>query len=122
MIAKAVKGTSFKGAVSYDLDPEKGALLDTNMAGETPAELAAEFEAIRDLRPGVTKAVLHVSLSAAPGEQLSDEQWRDIGQQFRAGMDLDHNPIRPHPAHRHRPRPHPPRGQPDRLRGPGRQR
>ena len=91
MIAKAVKGTSFKGAVSYDLDPEKGALLDTNMAGETPAELAAEFEAIRDLRPGVTKAVLHVSLTAAPGDQLSDEQWRDIGQQFRAGMGLDHN-------------------------------
>ena len=91
MIAKAVKGTSFKGAVSYDLDPEKGAVLDTNMAGETPAELAAEFAAIRDLRPGVTKAVLHVSLSAAPGDQLSDEQWRAIGQQFRAGMDLDHN-------------------------------
>ena len=91
MIAKAVKGTSFKGAVSYDLAPEKGAVLDTNMAGETPTELAAEFEAVRNLRPGVTKAVLHVSLSAAPGEQLSDEQWRDIGQQFRAGMDLDQN-------------------------------
>ena len=91
MIAKAVKGASFKGAVSYDLDPEKGVFLDTNMAGETPAELAAEFAAIRDLRPGVTKAVLHVSLSAAPGDQLSDEQWREIGQQFRAGMGLDHN-------------------------------
>ena len=91
MIAKAVKGTGFKGAVSYDLDPEKGALLDTNMAGETPRELAAEFGAIRDLRPGLTKAVLHVSLSAAPGEQLSDEQWREIGQQFREGMGLDQN-------------------------------
>ena len=91
MIAKAVKGASFKGAVSYDLDPEKGALLDTNMAGETPLNSRPSSRAIRDLRPGVTKAVLHVSLSAAPGEQLSDEQWRDIGQQFRAGMDLDHN-------------------------------
>ena len=56
-----------------------------------PAELAAEFGAIRDLRPGLTKAVLHVSLSAAPGEQLSDDQWRAIGQRYRAGMDLDHN-------------------------------
>ena len=91
MIAKAVKGASFKGAVSYDLDPEKGVFLDTNMAGETPAELTAEFEAIRDLRPGLGKAVLHVSLTAAPGDQLSDEQWREIGQQFRAGMGLDHN-------------------------------
>ena len=71
--------------------PEKGALLDTNMAGETPRELAAEFGAIRDLRPGLGKAVLHVSLSAAPGEQLSDEQWREIGQRYLAGMDLDQN-------------------------------
>ena len=91
MIAKAVKGTGFRGALAYDLAAEKGELLDTNMAGETPRELAAEFGAIRALRPGLTKAVLHVSLSAAPGEQLSDDQWRDIGQRYLAGMDLDHN-------------------------------
>ena len=91
MIAKAVKGKGFRGALAYDLAPEKGEVLDTNMAGETPRELAAEFGAIRDLRPGLTKAVLHVSLSAAPGDQLSDEQWRDIGQRYLAGMDLDHN-------------------------------
>ena len=91
MIAKAVKGKGFRGALAYDLAPEKGALLDTNMAGETPRELAAEFGAIRALRPGLTKAVLHVSLSAAPGDQLSDEQWREIGQRYLAGMDLDHN-------------------------------
>ena len=86
MIAKAVKGTGFRGALAYDLAPEKGALLDTNMAGETPRELAAEFGAIRALRPTLGKAVLHVSLTAAPGEQLSDDQWRDIGQQYLAGM------------------------------------
>ena len=86
MIAKAVKGTGFRGAVSYDLAPEKGALLDTNMAGETPRELAAEFGAIRALRPTLGKAVLHVSLTAAPGEQLSDDQWREIGQRYLAGM------------------------------------
>ena len=86
MIAKAVKGTGFRGALAYDLAPEKGALLDTNLAGETPRELAAEFGAIRALRPTLGKAVLHVSLTAAPGEQLSDDQWRDIGQQYLAGM------------------------------------
>ena len=91
MIAKAVKGKGFRGALAYDLAPEKGALLDTNMAAETPRELAAEFGAIRDLRPTLGKAVLHVSLSAAPGEQLSDEQWREIGQRYLAGMDLDQN-------------------------------
>ena len=86
MIAKAVKGTGFRGALAYDLAPEKGALLDTNMAGETPRELAAEFGAIRALRPTLGKAVLHVSLTAAPGEQLSDDQWREIGQRYLAGM------------------------------------
>ena len=72
--------------MAYDLAPEKGALLDTNMAGETPRELAAEFGAIRALRPTLGKAVLHVSLTAAPGEQLSDDQWREIGQRYLAGM------------------------------------
>ena len=86
MIAKAVKGKGFRGAVSYDLAPEKGELLDTNLAGETPRELAAEFGAIRALRPTLGKAVLHVSLTAAPGEQLSDDQWREIGQRYLEGM------------------------------------
>ena len=86
MIAKAVKGTGFRGALAYDLAPEKGELLDTNMAGETPRELAAEFGAIRALRPGLGKAVLHVSLTTAPGEQLSDDQWREIGQRYLEGM------------------------------------
>ena len=86
MIAKLVKGRGFRGALNYDLEPEKGVLLDTNMAGENPRELAAEFGAIRELRPGLGKAVFHASLSAAPGDQLSDEQWREIGQEYLAGM------------------------------------
>ena len=91
MIAKLVKGQGFRGALEYDLAREKGLLLDTNMAGENPRELAAEFGAIRELRPGLGKAVLHVSLSAAPGEQLSDEQWREIGQEYLAGMGFTAN-------------------------------
>ena len=86
MIANLVKGRGFRGALEYDLEPEKGVLLDTNMAGENPRELAAEFGAIRELRPGLGKAVFHASLSAAPGEQLSDAQWREIGQEYLAGM------------------------------------
>ena len=91
MIAKLVKGRGFRGALNYDLEPEKGVLLDTNMAGENPRELAAEFGAIRELRPGLGKAVFHASLSAAPGEQLSDEQWREIGQEYLAGMGFTDN-------------------------------
>ena len=91
MIAKAVKGKGFRGALEYDLTKEKGRLLDTNMAGAGPRELAAEFGEIRKLRPNLGKAVLHVSLSAALGERLTDAQWRDIASAYLVGMGLEKN-------------------------------
>lgn len=91
MIAKAVKGKGFRGALEYDLTKEQGRVIDKNMAGEKPRELAAEFGEIRKLRPNLGKAVLHVSLSAAPGEKLSDDQWREIGKRYMDGMGLDNN-------------------------------
>lgn len=91
MIAKAVKGKGFRGALEYDLTKEQGRVIDKNMAGENPRELAAEFGEIRKLRPNLGKAVLHVSLSAAPGETLTDEQWREIGKRYMDGMGLDNN-------------------------------
>ncbi|MBQ0131623.1 MAG: relaxase/mobilization nuclease domain-containing protein [Comamonas sp.] len=86
MIAKMVKGSGFRGALEYDLQAEKGQMLDTNMAGENPRELAKEFGEIRKLRPNLNKAVLHVSLAAAPGESLTDKQWTDIGHKYLRGM------------------------------------
>lgn len=86
MIAKMVKGSGFRGALEYDLQAEKGQMLDTNMAGENARELAKEFGEIRKLRPNLNKAVLHVSLAAAPGESLTDKQWTDIGHKYLRGM------------------------------------
>lgn len=91
MIAKAIKGKGFRGALEYDLGKEQGRLIDTNMEGQTPRALAREFGEIRKLRPTLGKAVLHVSLSAAPGEHLSDATWVDIGQRYLAGMGLQAN-------------------------------
>lgn len=91
MIAKAIKGKGFRGALEYDLSKEHGRLVDTNMEGVDPRELAKEFGEIRKLRPNLGKAVLHVSLSAAPGEHLTDTQWREIGQRYLRGMELDDN-------------------------------
>ena len=91
MIAKAVKGTGFRGAVEYDLKKEGAEVLETNMAGKNPREFAAEFGEIRKLRPALGKAVLHVSLSASPGEKLTNEQWREIGKRYMDGMGLDKN-------------------------------
>ena len=91
MIAKAVKGRGFRGALAYDLGKEEGQILDTNMAGQGIRQLAAEFGAIRKMRPNLERAVLHVSLSAALGEKLTDEQWAAIGRQYLEGMDFVHN-------------------------------
>jgi hypothetical protein len=91
MIAKAVKGKGFRGALEYDLSKEQGRVIDTNMEGVGPRELAREFGAIRKLRPNLGRAVLHVSLSAAPDEHLSDDQWREIGHRYLHGMGLDAN-------------------------------
>jgi hypothetical protein len=91
MIAKAIKGKGFRGALEYDLSKEDRRILDTNMTGDGARELAAEFGEIRKLRPGLSKAVLHVSLSAAPGEHLTDAQWTEIGQRYLNGMGLDRN-------------------------------
>jgi hypothetical protein len=91
MIAKAVKGKGFRGALDYDLTKAQGRVIDQNMAGTTPRELAAEFGQIRQLRPQLGKAVLHVSLSAAPGEHLTDAQWREIGKRYLEGMGLEKN-------------------------------
>lgn len=91
MIAKAIKGRGFRGVLAYDLGKEQARVIDTNMTGRTPRELAQEFGAVRKLRPGLGKAVLHVSLSAAPGELLSDAQWTQIAGRYLAGMGLDDN-------------------------------
>lgn len=86
MIAKLSKGRGFRGALEYDLNKEKGEILSTNMAGKTPRALAAEFGEIRKLRPNLGKAVVHVSLSAALGEKLTNEQWQAIGEKYVRGM------------------------------------
>ena len=91
MIAKAVKGRGFRGALAYDLNAEKGRVIDTNMSGTTPRELAKEFGEVRCLRPRLGKAVLHVSLSAAPGENLDDAQWQQVAMRYLHGMGLEDN-------------------------------
>ncbi len=91
MIAKAIKGTGFRGALEYDVRKDGGRLIASNMAGTTPRELAMEFGAVRQLRPNLHKAVLHVSLSAAPGERLTDTQWRQIADRYLQGMGFTDN-------------------------------
>ena len=92
MIAKAIKGRGFRYALEYLLSESKdGRIIDSNMSNRTPRGLAKEFGVIRKLRPNLGKAVLHVSLSAAPGEHLTDDQWREIGTRYLRKMGFTDN-------------------------------
>ncbi|MHC1710811.1 MAG: relaxase/mobilization nuclease domain-containing protein [Solidesulfovibrio sp.] len=91
MIGKIIKGSGFRGAVEYDLQPGKSVLLETNMAGSTPRSFAAEFGVVRAMRPGLGIAVGHVSISIHPDERLTDDQWREAAHTWMQGMGFVNN-------------------------------
>ncbi|UFP97301.1 relaxase/mobilization nuclease domain-containing protein [Gloeobacter morelensis] len=68
------------------LKKEGAQLIGGNMFGRTPRELATEFGVSRQLRPGLNKAVAHVSLSLAPGEHLGDQEWCELAEGYLRKM------------------------------------
>ena len=91
MIASQNKGRGFRGTLNYLLQKGQAEILDQNMAGRNERELAAEFGAARRLRPEVSRAVYHVSLSVREVERLSDAQWREAAQKYLKGMGFENN-------------------------------
>lgn len=92
MIANQVKGKGFGGAASYILDKSHDPqIIGGNMAGETARELASEFRVSRELRPTLKRAVYHVSLSVPIADKLSDQKWREIGEDYLKKMGFTDN-------------------------------
>lgn len=94
MIAKAIKGKGFRGAVAYDLQKGKSILLDSNMSAKEKGSVSAfakEFGAIRTLRPQLKKAVCHVSISLHPDEHLSDNDWCKVAHTWLKDMGFTDN-------------------------------
>lgn len=77
MIGKIKRGKSFFGVCKYILNQNKqvpGKIIGGNMAGQTPLELAREFELVVGLNGRVKVPVKHFSLSfAETDERVSDE-------------------------------------------------
>ena len=88
MIGKIVKGRGFRGVLVYALQKEKGKLLWTNMASREPRGLAKEFGAIRQLKPRFKNAVFHAALSVSKSEEISDQKWLNIAQQYLKSMNF----------------------------------
>ena len=86
MIAKQVKGKSFRGVLNYLHEKEGSRIIGGNMAGDNPRIMSAEFAVSRTLNPRLQKAVYHSSLSLPKTEHLDDEQWCAIADDYVAGM------------------------------------
>lgn len=71
--------------------PAPGRLVGGTMAGTTPDELAAEFEASMRLRPDIKKPIWHSSLRMPAGEDASDQKWDEYARDYLTRMGFDLN-------------------------------
>ena len=92
MIAKIVKGSSFKGVVSYILDKEKDAkiLVCDGLFAEDKDTIAMSFEAQSRMNPKVTKPVGHISLAFHKEDEhrLTDRAMAGIALEYLKEMGI----------------------------------
>ena len=86
MIANQVKGRGFGGTLAYVLGKDGAERIGGNMLGETAQELTAEFSESRKLKPNVSRAVYHTSLSLPAGEHLSHDKWNAVAGRYLEEM------------------------------------
>uniref|UniRef100_UPI003966B774 relaxase/mobilization nuclease domain-containing protein n=1 Tax=Alistipes putredinis TaxID=28117 RepID=UPI003966B774 len=86
MIAKIVKGSNFKGVVSYILDKEKDAkiLVCDGLFSENKETITSSFEAQARMNPKVTKPVGHIALA------FSKEDEHRLTNRAMAGIALEY--------------------------------
>ena len=92
MIAKIVKGSSFKGVVSYILDKEKDAkiLICDGLFVEDKNTIAMSFDAQSKMNPKVTKPVGHISLAFHKEDEhrLTDRAMAGIALEYLKEMGI----------------------------------
>ena len=102
MMGKIAKGgRSAVGAGRYILygregehiegEATRGQFIDSSFPPGTEAEAIwrAMDEHAATMRPGLGIHIKHVALSAAPGEHLTDEQWRQVAERWRQEMGFE---------------------------------
>lgn len=92
MIAKIVKGSSFRGVVNYILDKEKDAkiLVCDGLFAEDKDTIAMSFEAQSKMNPKVTKPVGHISLAFSKEDEhrLTDRAMAGIALEYLKNMGI----------------------------------
>lgn len=89
MISHISKGAGFGGACGYVEEKAGARVIDSNMVSDNPQDRAREYQSIASQNPRCTRPVFHGSLSAPPGEKLTDNQWRAVGQDYLRGMGFE---------------------------------
>ncbi|SHJ42495.1 relaxase/mobilization nuclease domain-containing protein [Flavobacterium haoranii] len=94
MIAKQGKGKDFFHVLKYNQGKVKkgfGVVLETNLASDKVVMQTKEFNVVRQLRPNLSKAVYHTSLSLPYTDSLSDKGFTDLAREYLEGMGFDDN-------------------------------
>lgn len=92
MIAKIIKGSNFRGVVSYILDKEKEAkiLVCDGLFAENKETIAGCFEAQARMNPKVTKPVGHIALAFSKEDErrLTDRAMAGIAMEYLNAMGI----------------------------------
>lgn len=103
MIGKVVIGKSFRGCLLYCLNDkikqsgsdtlmkDRAEVLMYNQCYGSQKELIQQFNEVRQLNLKLSKPVMHITLSLAPGENLSRDKLMEMAQACAKEMDFENN-------------------------------
>src|SRR5690606_14800777 len=99
MIAKQSIGSSFMGALSYNMKKmnnpdktERAELLATNFISLEKSVIKKEAVLVASLNPRLKKNTYHTSLNFAQGESVSNEKMLAVAREYMERMGFDDNP------------------------------
>jgi hypothetical protein len=102
MIGKVTVGKSFGGCLLYCLNDKiqqhqetvmknRAQVLMFNKCFGDQKELIQQFNEVRWLNPKLSKPVMHITLSLAPGEHLTKDKWMEVAEQCAKDMGFENN-------------------------------
>lgn len=102
MIAKLGRSSNLYGALAYNnikIEKEKGKILFTNKIIETPSgqysvgQLAKSFEPYLAANRNTEKHTMHISLNPDPNDEVSDERFIQLAQDYMQEMGYGEQPF-----------------------------
>ena len=95
---KISRGSGFRGVCDYLQHRSKaerragateGRRIGGSVDGDSPKEWAHQFSISRQIRPDIQKPVWHSPLRCTDADQISDERWNQIAQDYLQEMGFD---------------------------------